>query len=247
MREPLSHAVSPSCSLSCPWRFPDGRGLGKGRILLTASGAQGQSEWACLCSPAWAQSGKAGVRPGTPGRRSLLPACLLVCTFSLLPSQSRMVRNETPYLIWTTRRDVLDCRFLAKDQMINHYARAGSFTTKVGSWGTPAPGWHPHPCCPCLGKSYWESKSFAPQQDRQSSADSGSAPSPTRYLACVDRMTEMGSPFTGSLEPGQTPQQEGPSLLNRVRLADCSIPVYLGFSASSFPLPALVFSSLVLT
>uniref|UniRef100_A0A8C5LLW4 Tubulin monoglycylase TTLL3 n=1 Tax=Jaculus jaculus TaxID=51337 RepID=A0A8C5LLW4_JACJA len=45
---------------------------------------------------------------------------------------SRMVRNETPYLIWTTRRNVLDCRFLSKDQMINHYARAGSFTTKVG-------------------------------------------------------------------------------------------------------------------
>ncbi|EHB13897.1 Tubulin monoglycylase TTLL3 [Heterocephalus glaber] len=45
---------------------------------------------------------------------------------------SRMVRNETPYLIWTTRRDMMDCRFLAKDQMINHYARAGSFTTKVG-------------------------------------------------------------------------------------------------------------------
>ncbi|XP_037378342.1 tubulin monoglycylase TTLL3 isoform X4 [Talpa occidentalis] len=45
---------------------------------------------------------------------------------------SRMVRNEIPYFIWTTRRDVLDCRFLCKDQMINHYARAGSFTTKVG-------------------------------------------------------------------------------------------------------------------
>ncbi|XP_072641326.1 tubulin monoglycylase TTLL3 isoform X8 [Canis lupus baileyi] len=43
-----------------------------------------------------------------------------------------MVRNEIPYFIWTTRRDVLDCRFLSKDQMINHYARAGSFTTKVG-------------------------------------------------------------------------------------------------------------------
>ncbi|PNI53198.1 TTLL3 isoform 21, partial [Pan troglodytes] len=43
---------------------------------------------------------------------------------------SRMVQNETPYFIWTTRRDVLDCRFLSKDQMINHYARAGSFTTK---------------------------------------------------------------------------------------------------------------------
>ncbi|XP_062969670.1 tubulin monoglycylase TTLL3 isoform X2 [Cynocephalus volans] len=45
---------------------------------------------------------------------------------------SRMVRNETPYFIWTSRRDVLDCRFLSKDQMINHYTRAGSFTTKVG-------------------------------------------------------------------------------------------------------------------
>ncbi|XP_063559673.1 tubulin monoglycylase TTLL3 isoform X6 [Gorilla gorilla gorilla] len=45
---------------------------------------------------------------------------------------SRMVQNETPYFIWTTRRDVLDCRFLSKDQMINHYAQAGSFTTKVG-------------------------------------------------------------------------------------------------------------------
>ncbi|NP_001374379.1 tubulin monoglycylase TTLL3 isoform 7 [Homo sapiens] len=45
---------------------------------------------------------------------------------------SRMVQNEIPYFIWTTRRDVLDCRFLSKDQMINHYARAGSFTTKVG-------------------------------------------------------------------------------------------------------------------
>ncbi|XP_064223310.1 tubulin monoglycylase TTLL3-like [Aotus nancymaae] len=46
---------------------------------------------------------------------------------------SRMVWNETAYFIWTTRRDVLDYRFLSKDQMINHYARAGSFTTKVGS------------------------------------------------------------------------------------------------------------------
>uniref|UniRef100_A0A671F459 Tubulin tyrosine ligase like 3 n=1 Tax=Rhinolophus ferrumequinum TaxID=59479 RepID=A0A671F459_RHIFE len=45
---------------------------------------------------------------------------------------SRMVRNEIPYFIWTTRRDVLDCRFLSKDQVINHYAKAGSFTTKVG-------------------------------------------------------------------------------------------------------------------
>lgn len=58
-------------------------------------------------------------------------------SFSFPFLQSRMVRNETPYFIWTTRRDVLDCRFLSKDQMINHYARAGSFTTKVGIPGIP--------------------------------------------------------------------------------------------------------------
>ncbi|MGH0178573.1 UNVERIFIED_CONTAM: hypothetical protein FKN15_077864 [Acipenser sinensis] len=45
---------------------------------------------------------------------------------------SRLVRNETPYFYWTTRRDTIDCRLLRKDQMTNHYARAGSFTTKVG-------------------------------------------------------------------------------------------------------------------
>ncbi|KAM3915707.1 tubulin monoglycylase TTLL3 [Leptodactylus fuscus] len=45
---------------------------------------------------------------------------------------SRLVRNEIPYFIWTTRRDAVDCKFLKKDQMMNHYAKAGSFTTKVG-------------------------------------------------------------------------------------------------------------------
>uniref|UniRef100_A0ABM5FCM1 Tubulin tyrosine ligase 3 n=1 Tax=Pogona vitticeps TaxID=103695 RepID=A0ABM5FCM1_9SAUR len=50
-------------------------------------------------------------------------------TYSLM---SRLVRNQTPYFIWTNRRDVIDCRFLRKDQMMNHFAKAGSFTTKVG-------------------------------------------------------------------------------------------------------------------
>uniref|UniRef100_A0A8C5Q9N4 Tubulin tyrosine ligase like 3 n=1 Tax=Leptobrachium leishanense TaxID=445787 RepID=A0A8C5Q9N4_9ANUR len=50
-------------------------------------------------------------------------------TYNLM---SRLVRNEIPYFIWTTRRDSVDCRFLRKDQMTNHYAKAGSFTTKVG-------------------------------------------------------------------------------------------------------------------
>ncbi|XP_070586806.1 tubulin tyrosine ligase 3-like isoform X2 [Erythrolamprus reginae] len=45
---------------------------------------------------------------------------------------SRLVRNQTPYFIWTNRRDVIDCRSLRKDQMMNHYAKAGTFTTKVG-------------------------------------------------------------------------------------------------------------------
>uniref|UniRef100_A0A8C2AX53 Tubulin tyrosine ligase-like family, member 3 n=1 Tax=Cyprinus carpio TaxID=7962 RepID=A0A8C2AX53_CYPCA len=45
---------------------------------------------------------------------------------------SRLVRNETAYFYWTTRRDSVDCRSLRKDQMTNHYAKAGSFTTKVG-------------------------------------------------------------------------------------------------------------------
>ncbi|KAM8758098.1 tubulin monoglycylase TTLL3 isoform 1-T2 [Acanthopagrus schlegelii] len=45
---------------------------------------------------------------------------------------SRLVRNETTHFYWTTRRDDIDGRSLRHDQMINHYANAGSFTTKVG-------------------------------------------------------------------------------------------------------------------
>ncbi|XP_076870474.1 tubulin monoglycylase TTLL3-like isoform X2 [Brachyhypopomus gauderio] len=44
----------------------------------------------------------------------------------------RMVRNEMTYLYWTTRRDSIDNRSLRKEQMTNHYAKAGTFTTKVG-------------------------------------------------------------------------------------------------------------------
>jgi hypothetical protein len=48
--------------------------------------------------------------------------------------QSRLVRNETTYFYWTTRRDEIDCRSLRKDQMTNHYAKSGTFTTKVTVW-----------------------------------------------------------------------------------------------------------------
>ncbi|XP_040015747.1 tubulin monoglycylase TTLL3 isoform X2 [Xiphias gladius] len=46
--------------------------------------------------------------------------------------KSRLVRKETAYFYWTTRRDYIDCRSLRNDQMTNHYANAGTFTTKVG-------------------------------------------------------------------------------------------------------------------
>ncbi|XP_034022611.1 tubulin monoglycylase TTLL3 [Thalassophryne amazonica] len=45
---------------------------------------------------------------------------------------SHLVRNETAYFYWTTRRDDIDCSTLRNDQMTNHYANAGTFTTKVG-------------------------------------------------------------------------------------------------------------------
>lgn len=35
------------------------------------------------------------------------------------------------YFYWTTKRDEVDYLSLQKDQMTNHYAKAGSFTTKV--------------------------------------------------------------------------------------------------------------------
>uniref|UniRef100_A0A8C2XKK6 Tubulin tyrosine ligase-like family, member 3 n=1 Tax=Cyclopterus lumpus TaxID=8103 RepID=A0A8C2XKK6_CYCLU len=45
---------------------------------------------------------------------------------------SRLVRNETTYFHWTTRRDYIDCHSLRNDQITNHYANSGTFTTKVG-------------------------------------------------------------------------------------------------------------------
>ncbi|XP_061584580.1 tubulin monoglycylase TTLL3 [Cololabis saira] len=45
---------------------------------------------------------------------------------------SRLVRNETTYFYWTCRTDQIDRLALQNDQMINHFANAGTFTTKVG-------------------------------------------------------------------------------------------------------------------
>ncbi|XP_039719044.1 protein monoglycylase TTLL8 [Pteropus medius] len=45
---------------------------------------------------------------------------------------SRLVKNETPYLLWTIKRDIVDCHSLNCDQMLNHYGKTASFTTKIG-------------------------------------------------------------------------------------------------------------------
>ncbi|XP_077428877.1 tubulin monoglycylase TTLL3-like [Vanacampus margaritifer] len=45
---------------------------------------------------------------------------------------SRLVRNEMVYFYWTIKRDAINTSILQKEQMINHFAKAGSFTTKVG-------------------------------------------------------------------------------------------------------------------
>uniref|UniRef100_A0A8C6HPQ8 Tubulin tyrosine ligase-like family, member 8 n=1 Tax=Mus spicilegus TaxID=10103 RepID=A0A8C6HPQ8_MUSSI len=45
---------------------------------------------------------------------------------------SRLVKNEIPYLLWTIKRDVVDYHSLTCDQMLNHYGKTASFTTKIG-------------------------------------------------------------------------------------------------------------------
>ncbi|NXV90458.1 TTLL3 monoglycylase, partial [Calonectris borealis] len=45
---------------------------------------------------------------------------------------SRLVRDQVPYFIWTNRHGAVDCRLLRQDQVVNHYARVGAFTTKEG-------------------------------------------------------------------------------------------------------------------
>ncbi|XP_070803359.1 protein monoglycylase TTLL8 [Pituophis catenifer annectens] len=45
---------------------------------------------------------------------------------------SRLVRNEETSFYWTTKKDAVDYYTLHIDQMLNHYSRTGSFTTKIG-------------------------------------------------------------------------------------------------------------------
>ncbi|NXK47907.1 TTLL3 monoglycylase, partial [Chauna torquata] len=45
---------------------------------------------------------------------------------------SRLVRDQVPYFIWTNRCNAIKGHVLRPDQVVNHYAQAGSFTTKEG-------------------------------------------------------------------------------------------------------------------
>ncbi|XP_036285956.1 protein monoglycylase TTLL8 [Pipistrellus kuhlii] len=45
---------------------------------------------------------------------------------------SRLVRNEIPYFLWTIKRDSIDYHSLSGDQMLNHFGKTASFTTKIG-------------------------------------------------------------------------------------------------------------------
>ncbi|NXF48907.1 TTLL3 monoglycylase, partial [Oceanites oceanicus] len=45
---------------------------------------------------------------------------------------SRLVQNQVPYFIWTNHTSAVDGRLLRQDQVVNHYARVGAFTTKEG-------------------------------------------------------------------------------------------------------------------
>ncbi|XP_077384623.1 tubulin monoglycylase TTLL3-like [Festucalex cinctus] len=45
---------------------------------------------------------------------------------------SRLVRNERIFFYWSSRYDASQCRSFRQDQITNHYANTGTFTTKVG-------------------------------------------------------------------------------------------------------------------
>lgn len=70
--------------------------------------------------------------------------------------QSRLVKNEIPYLLWTIKRDVVDYHSLTCDQMLNHYGKTASFTTKVDRRlrpGVHPRGWAPENHRDCSGSS----------------------------------------------------------------------------------------------
>ena len=45
---------------------------------------------------------------------------------------SRLLKDISPTFIWTIKRDDIDFKYLNREQIVNHYCKASSFTTKIG-------------------------------------------------------------------------------------------------------------------
>ncbi|KAL4678481.1 hypothetical protein H8957_008142 [Semnopithecus entellus] len=74
----------------------------------------------------------AGVADVTCGKVKENQEMALEKTDDIHNVMSRLVKNEMPYLLWTIKRDAIDYHSLTCDQMLNHYAKTASFTTKIG-------------------------------------------------------------------------------------------------------------------
>lgn len=76
-----------------------------------------------------------------------------------------------PYFLWTIKRDVVDYHSLSCDQMLNHYGKTASFTTKVrwggGAAGGQVQGSTSSPAAPwlSLGGRVWTGRLLAPPQE----------------------------------------------------------------------------------
>lgn len=66
---------------------------------------------------------------GAEGDQTNVQAVKSMCQQS---NKSRILRNEMVYFYWTNRRNGINHEELQKDQITNHFAKASSFTTKVG-------------------------------------------------------------------------------------------------------------------
>ncbi|KAI5942900.1 Protein monoglycylase TTLL8 [Manis javanica] len=81
----------------------------------------------------------AGVQDGSPavtehkcaeGRETQEVA--LERMYNIHDMRSRLVKNEMPYFLWTFKKSVINYRSLSCDQMLNHFGKTSSFTTKMG-------------------------------------------------------------------------------------------------------------------